>query len=263
MDEPTRRPVLEALPPSSSRSATFRFYAELNDLLPRERRFRDSQLELDGTPSVKDCVEALGVPHGEVDLILVDGQSAPLTHRLRGGERVAVYPVFEALDVAGLTQVRAEPLRDVRFVLDGHLGRLAAYLRLLGFDARWEPQPRDEDLARTSAGERRVLLTRDLGLLKRSQVTHGLFVRSTDPRAQLAELVRRLHLQRLARPFTRCLRCNGLLAPAPLQAVRARLPERTRGRVIEVRQCAGCAQLYWEGSHHARLSALIAEALRE
>src|SRR2546422_7148350 len=128
-------------------TVSIRFYAELNDLVAPERRFCDSEVAIDGSPAVKDVIESLGVPHGEIDLVLIDGRSAPFTARVGGGERVAVYPVFEAFDLSGLSEVRAEPLREPRFVLDGHLGRLAAYLRMLGFDALWEPQPADAELA--------------------------------------------------------------------------------------------------------------------
>ena len=243
--------------------ATVRFYAELNDLVAAERRFRDSEVEFRGSAAVKDVIESLGVPHAEIDLILVNGRSAGFGERLQDGDRVAVYPVFEGFDIAGLTGVRAEPLREPRFVLDGHLGRLAAYLRMLGFDALWEPQPSDPDLARVSAEERRILLTRDLGLLKRSQVTHGLFVRATDPEEQLHEVVRRLFLHRLARPLTRCLSCNGSLKSVELAAVESELPPKVRDRVREVRRCADCGKLYWAGTHHDRMSALIRRVLEE
>ena len=246
--------------PQMSR-AMVRFYAELNDLVVPERRFRDSEVEFAGSPAVKDVIESLGVPHGEIDLLLVNGRSAGFSERLHDGDRVAVYPMFEGFDVATVTSVRAAPLREPRFVLDGHLGRLAAYLRMLGFDVLWEQQPSDMDLARISAEERRILLTRDRGLLKRKQVTHGLFVRATHPEKQLREVVERLHLQRLARPFSRCLRCNGALASVPLAEVSAELPPKVRERVQEVRRCTGCRKLYWAGTHHDQMSAMIRRVL--
>ncbi|HZJ54801.1 MAG TPA: Mut7-C RNAse domain-containing protein [Myxococcaceae bacterium] len=241
--------------------ATVRFYAELNDLVATERRFRDSEVEFAGSPAVKDVIESLGVPHCEIDLLLVNGSSAGFGERLRDGDRVAVYPMFEAFDVAALASVRTASLREPRFVLDGHLGRLAAYLRMLGFDALWDQQPSDADLARISANERRILLTRDRGLLKRNQVTHGLLVRATHPEQQLREVVERLHLQRLAGPFTRCLRCNGALERVQLAAVEGELPPKVRARIEEVRRCTGCGKLYWAGTHHDRMSALIGRVL--
>src|SRR4051794_19951514 len=123
--------------PEPTREATFRFYAELNDFLARENRGRSFVHRFFGTPAAKDVVESLGVPHGEIDLILVDGTSAPLDRRLRGGERVSVYPVFESLDVSSLVRLRPEPLRVSRFLLDVHLGKLARLLRLLGFDTEY------------------------------------------------------------------------------------------------------------------------------
>ena len=241
--------------------ATVRFYAELNDLVAPERRFRDSEVEFDGSPAVKDLIESLGVPHGEIELLLRNGRSIAFGERLRDGDRIAVYPKFEAFDVATLSAVRATPLREPRFVLDGHLGRLAAYLRMLGLDVRWEQQPSDADLARISADEQRILLTRDVGLLKRSQVTHGLFVRATDPEEQLREVVERLQLARAARPFTRCLRCNGVLESVELTTVESELPPKVRERVREVRRCSGCRKLYWAGTHRDRMSVLIQRVL--
>src|SRR5690242_4538900 len=176
--------------------AYFRFYAELNDFLPPARRSVSFPHAFRGGPAVKDAIESLGVPHTEIDLILADGESVDFAWILRDGARVSVYPVFESLDIAPLTRVRPSPLREVRFVLDVHLGRLARYLRMLGFDARWRNDAGDEELARTAAAEHRIILTRDAGLLKRRIVTHGYRVREADPRRQLAEVVRRLDLSR-------------------------------------------------------------------
>lgn len=152
-----------------------------------------------------------------------------------------MYPVFESLDISPVSRVRPEPLRRPRFVLDGHLGRLAAYLRLLGFDAFYERNLPDEVLARISSKERRILLTRDRGLLKRSQVTHGYLVRETEPRRQLAEVLDRFDLWRAARPFSRCLRCNGELVAAAKEEVADRLPPKVRGRCREFSRCRGSA----------------------
>ncbi len=239
--------------------ASFRFYAELNDFLPAGRRGVEFVHAFTGTPSVKDVVEALGVPHTEIDLVLADGGSVDFGWRLHDGARVSVYPVFESIDVAPMTRVRAAPLRVLRFVLDVHLGRLARHLRMLGFDAAWDPALDDAALADTSAREHRVLLTRDRGLLKRSAVTHGCCVRASDPRLQLAEVLRRLDLVRAIAPFTRCLRCNGPLVPVAKAEVEGGLPPRVRERQETFRRCAGCGQVYWAGTHHERMTRWIAE----
>jgi uncharacterized protein with PIN domain len=243
--------------------ASFRFYAELNDFIPEVRRGRACDHAFTGTPAVKDVIEALGVPHTEVDLVLADGESVPFSWRLHDGARVSVYPVFESIDVAPVTRVRPAPLREPRFVLDGHLGRLARHLRMLGFDTRWRAEAGDEELASISAGEHRILLTRDRGLLKRSAVTHGYCVRAADPRLQLGEVVRRLDLSRSVVPFRRCIRCNGVIAPVPREEVADRVPPRVRERQADFRRCGSCGRVYWAGTHHARMERVIAGLLAE
>jgi uncharacterized protein with PIN domain len=237
--------------------AHFRFYAELNDFLPPPRRGVLFAHAFDGQPSVKDAIESLGVPHTEIDLVLVDGESVDFSWRLHDGARVSVFPVFEAIDIAPTTRVRAAPLRELRFVLDVHLGRLARVLRMLGLDAVWRSDAGDAELARISADEHRVLLTRDRGLLKRRAVTHGYLVRGDEVHAQAAEVVRRLDLVRSFAPFRRCVRCNAPLEPARKADVLDQLPSRVREVQQEFRRCPGCGRVYWPGSHHRRMQRTI------
>ncbi|GEJ56530.1 Mut7-C RNAse domain-containing protein [Anaeromyxobacter diazotrophicus] len=244
------------------RHAWFRFYAELGDFLPPGRRGVELRHAFQGGPSVKDVVESLGVPHTAIDLILADGASVDFSWIVRDGARVSVYPVFEAIDIAPVTRVRPAPLRELRFVLDVHLGRLARYLRMLGFDARWDREAGDEELARVSAAEHRILLTRDAGLLKRRIVTHGHRVREVDPQRQLAEVAGRLDLARSAAPFSRCLCCNGRLAAVRKEEVAAELPPGVREQHEDFHRCASCGRVYWAGSHHRRMEQLVREILR-
>ncbi len=238
-------------------SAEFRFYAELNDFLPPERRRIAFRCSVAGTRSVKDAIEAIGVPHTEVDLILVDGLPVGFDRVLRGGERVAVYPVFERLDIAPLQHLRPRPLRDSRFVLDTHLGKLARHLRMAGFDCLYRNDYRDSELITASLAERRIILTRDKGLLKQRLVTHGYCVRATASEAQLCEVVRALQLQTCLRPFTRCRACNAELHDVPKTEVLARLPEKVRAAYERFQLCPGCGRVYWEGTHYARLRRLL------
>lgn len=241
-------------------TAWFRFYAELNDFLPSARRQTRFAYLFTLPESVKHAVEALGVPHTEVDLILVDGQAVDFTYLLQDGDEISVYPMFESLDIAPLARLRPEPLRQPRFVLDAHLGRLAAYLRLLGIDTLYRNDYPDPELARISQQEGRILLTRDRGLLKRNQVTRGYCLRSEQPRAQMLEVVRRFDLRRSFQPYRRCLRCNGLLEPVDKQAVLDLLPERTRQFYELFFRCQVCGQVYWKGSHYRHMQALVEEA---
>jgi uncharacterized protein with PIN domain len=241
-------------------TATFRFYAELNDFLRPDRRQQDVPYHFLVAPSVKDAIEALGVPHTEIDLVLANGVPVNFGYRLTHGDRISVYPVFERLDITELARPRPKPLREVRFVADGHLGTLARYLRLLGFDTAWDAHHSDEALVVISVKERRTLLTRDRGLLKRSAVTHGLFVRHDDPRDQMVDIVRRLHLGQRLHPFTRCMACNGRLEDVDKALVAARLSPRTLQDFDDFRRCPDCDRIYWEGSHYRRLLEIVGMA---
>jgi uncharacterized protein with PIN domain len=237
--------------------AQFRFYAELNDFLPRYRRQRLFTHEFEGNPSIKDMVEAIGVPHPEVDLILVNGESVDFNYHLRNRDRVSVYPVFESIDISPLLRLRPEPLGEVRFVLDTHLGRLAGYLRMFGFDTLYRNDFGDETLAQIASEQKRILLTKDRGLLKRNSITHGYFVRSTNPRDKLVEVMRRFDLLRSVAPFRRCIRCNELLALVEKEAILDELLPQVREHYSEFRRCTGCDQIYWKGTHFERMERFL------
>lgn len=239
------------------RRTTFRFYEELNDFLPPDRRKIAFDYTFNGTPSVKDCIEAIGVPHPEVDLIIVDDVSVGFDHLLNGGERVAVYPMFERVDIIPLTRLRPNPLREPRFVLDVHLGKLARYLRLLGFSTIYARDYVDATIAAISRRGRRIILTRDKGLLKRKEVTRGYWLRNIQPRLQIAEVVEAFDLHRVVRIFSRCMVCNHALETVNEASVRDALPASLRGQFEQVSRCPGCGRLYWPGSHYDRLVDLV------
>jgi hypothetical protein len=243
--------------------ASFRFYSELNDFLPAQRRQVSFCCRFDTGQSVKHLVEALGVPHPEVGLILVNGKSVGWGYLVKEGDRVSVYPILVSIDIASLVQLQPQPWHGPCFVLDAHLGRLAVYLRMLGFDTLYRNDYADEELARVSSDEKRILLTRDRGLLKRGLVTQGYCLRETDPLAQLAEVVRRFDLTRRATPYWRCLRCNGELTPVDKEAIWNRVSERTRQYYHEFRICTGCDRIYWRGSHVEHMQRLIEHALAQ
>jgi uncharacterized protein with PIN domain len=208
-----------------------------------------------------DAIEAQGVPRTEVDLILANGNSVGFKYRLRDGDRVASYPVFESLDISSLVRLRAKPLRRTAFVLDGHLGRLARLLRMLGLDVRYQRDVEDVEIVRVATAEQRIILTRDRGILKRRAVTHGYCVRSMEPIEQAREVVRRFDLYAQARPLTRCIRCNGTISEISKQVVLERLPARTASTYEQFYRCTSCDQVYWPGSHYHRMQATIARIL--
>jgi uncharacterized protein with PIN domain len=202
-------------------------------------------------------IESFGVPHPEVELILVNGESANFEYKVRDGDRVSVYPMFESFDITPELRVRKEPLRETKFILDVHLGKLAAYLRMLGFDTLYRGCFSDSELVRLSSQQKRILLTRDRGLLKHASVMHGYWLRNTDSRKQAEEIVQRFDLSRRIHPFTRCMACNGMLSPVTKSEVAAAVPERVAELHDEFRRCETCGRVYWEGSHHRRMAKFI------
>ena len=240
-----------------------RAYAELNDFLGSESRGLTMRRPCRSHQTVKDVLEAMGIPHTEVDLIVVNGNPVGFEHRPATGDRIAVYPMFEALDIGSTGQLRPVPLRDPRFVIDVNLGRLARWLRVLGFDVWWSSDADDQMLADISLDQQRILLTRDRGMLKRRAITHGLFVHSEQPKQQTLEVMRRLDLRRRVAPLTRCVRCNGRLDAVAKEEVMGRLEPLTRRYYDEFSRCADCGQIYWPGTHFARLTSLVDELLNQ
>ena len=238
-------------------TATFRFYEELNAFIAPERRGHAFDARCARAATTKHMIEALGVPHTEVELVLVNGESVGFDRLLADGDRVSVYPKFEAFDVTPLLRVREQPLRDTRFVADAHLGGLAHLLRMTGFDTLYDNQYQDDEIERLASAEGRIVLTRDRELLKRRDVTHGCYVHALRSEAQLHEVFHRLDLARSARPFTRCLSCNAPLRPIDVAQAEPRVPPRVRAVHQRFVTCDGCGRIFWEGSHWRRMRTLI------
>lgn len=247
-------------PLSPQQEIEVRFYAELNDFLPADKRQVAFLHCVEGTRSVKDTIEAIGVPHTEIDVILVDDRSVDFTHRLQGGERVSVYPVFEHFDISDITRLRPAPLRVTRFIADVHLGTLARYLRLLGFDTVWERDLTDQDIIDRSLREQRIILTRDRGILRNGRVSHAYRLRTIDSQRQIEEVVRALHLSGAIRPYTRCMECNGAIRGASPVDVSGDVPPRVLKQYREFSKCTDCGRVYWAGSHGRKLDAIVARA---
>lgn len=239
------------------KSAWFRFYEELNDFLPSGRRKKSSGYLFAGNPSVKDAIEAQGIPHTEVDMILINGISVDFSCKLNNGDNVSVYPVFESFDISGLTRLRKEPLRDIRFILDVHLGKLARYLRLAGYDALYSKEYVDIEIIKISLAEKRIILTRDKGLLKNRKVTHGYWIRSTRPAEQFTEVFEKFSLHRLSDPFTLCLDCNTQLMNVSKEEIEEQLLPATKKHFDNFKKCPHCNKVYWEGSHYLRMAEFV------
>jgi uncharacterized protein with PIN domain len=213
----------------------------------------------DGTQSVKHLIESIGVPHTEVELILGNGQPQTFSYLVQSGDRISVYPAFTSLEINSAVPLRPAPPHPPRFLLDNHLGRLARYLRLLGFDTLYFNNTYDDaQLAQMAQDKDLILLSRDRGLLKRSQVVHGYCLRSKEPQEQVRDVLHRYQIHDQIQPWRRCLRCNGPLQPVAKVKILDRLEPKTKLYYHDFQICEDCEQIYWKGSHFKRLESFIA-----
>lgn len=240
-----------------------RFYEELNDFLLPERKKQMFPHNFKGIPNIKDIIESLGVPHTEVDLIIVNGNSVDFHYKPEPNDHISVYPVFESLDISPINHLRPKPLRNIKFVLDVHLGKLAHFLRLLGFDTYYNNAYDDPEIVNISVSEHRIILTRDVNLLKNKVITHGYWVRNTNYIKQLEEVIKRLDLKNLITPFTRCLDCNGILRGIDKNSIKDKVPKVVSHVFENYHECQDCHKIYWEGSHYEKLKIFVDDFLKK
>lgn len=243
-------------------TARFRFYEELNDFLPERRKRVRFDYSFENNPAVKDVIESFGVPHTEIDLILVKGISVSFDYNLKDEDYVSVYPVFENMDISDLTHLREKPLRNPKFICDVQLGRLAKYLRMLGFDTLYNNEYKVKEIIRISDDEKRTILTRNIFLLKNSLVVRGYWIRSQDPHTQLIQVVHYSDLLAHVKPFYRCSECNGLLELVPKENIVEKLLPNTKKYFDEFHKCNTCNKIYWKGSHFKKILNLT-ESIRK
>jgi uncharacterized protein with PIN domain len=238
-------------------SIYLRFYEELNDFLPEEKKKKRFVHHFIDRTSVKDLIESLGVPHTEVDLILANDKSVNFKYLINDGDDISVYPVFESLDISNVQHLRPKPLRNPKFVADVHLGRLTRYLRMMGFDVYYKNDLSDEEIVKISLKERRAILTRDIGILKRTEVTHAYFIRTDKVEKQTEEVIIRFDLQNEIIEFSRCLECNELLKSIKKETIIKQLPPKVAQTQNEFYQCPSCKKIYWKGTHYQRMLSFI------
>jgi uncharacterized protein len=231
----------------------FRFYEELNDFLSEKRKKVIFNYKTEGNPSVKDTIESFGVPHSEIDLILVNSESVNFDYILQDGDFVSVYPVFESFDITNVTHLREKPLRIPKFVADVQLGKLGKYLRILGFDTYYSNKFTEKEVIRISNDETRTILTRNVNLLKNSSVVRGYWIRSQDPRQQVVQVIHYSDLLKEIRLFRRCSECNGILMLVPKIEIEDKLLPNTKKFFFEFYRCNECGKIFWKGSHFKRI----------
>ena len=238
-------------------TASFRFYERLNDFLAPARRQRDFSAACARDATTKHMIEALGVPHTEVDLLLVNGEPAGLDRILRDGDRVTAYPRFLSLDLGPLPCLGERLSQAPRFVADSHLGALARLLRMAGFDTLYRNDFGDREIASLAAAEDRILLTRDRELLKLRSVGRGCYLHALKPAQQFRELAERLDFAGWLRPFSLCLECNAALRAVDKASVAEALPPSVKAGQDQFTRCDRCGRVYWPGSHWRRMRQLL------
>jgi uncharacterized protein with PIN domain len=243
--------------------ATFRFYEELNDFLPKHRRKTDFEAKFKGKRSIKDMIEALGVPHTEIDLILVDGNSVDFNYILQDEDRVSVYPVFESLNITDVTQLRKIPLRRNKFIADINLGNIVKYMRVLGLDLFYDSLLSTREIIEISKRENRVILTKNRKLLKFKDVSHGIFIRPGTTTEQIRRIIDYLDIKDNIKPFSRCLRCNTILKSVQKEKILDRIPPKTKEFCDEYVQCQFCDKIYWKGTHFINMQKVVRQILNQ
>jgi uncharacterized protein with PIN domain len=244
-------------------TATFLFSKELNALLSPDRRCTRFPVSFNNAPGIKDAIESLGVPHTEVDVILVNDRSVDFSYRLKGGDEVAVYGTLEMCEEKTVIRLFPALPPNPAFIGDVHLGRLCRFLRILGFDTRYQRDYDDSRIVALGTAEPRIILTRDRGVLKHSSVRYGYYVRSTEWHEQAVEVIKRFNLARSFNPFTLCASCNGTLTPVPKSEISDQLEEKTRLYYDTFFRCRSCGKIYWNGSHYQKLQESISRVLKE
>lgn len=242
-------------PEVDSFSVELSFYDYLPELLSRPFRGKSNLLYgLNRKTSIKDLIESLGVPHTEIERIIVhDSNEVDFSYMAMAGDRIKVYPVSRQTDFLSPSLIRPALPQGFKFICDVNIGKLARWLRILGFDTVYENNFKDDELAQLASETQRILLSKDCNLLKRKKVIWGHLVRVNDPSEQIVDVVQLFQLQRLAQPYKRCPRCNGKLLKVEKEKVDHLLEPLTRKYYTIFHQCDTCCQVYWRGSHRSKI----------
>lgn len=240
----------------------FRIYAELNDFLRSDRRQVIFEYFYHGPVTIKESIENQGIPHSSVDLVLVNGEPVDLSYHLADNDFISVYPVFELLDISTISKIRKDTLRNVRFIVDAHLGKLAKNLRIMGFDAVYRNNYKDDEIRLIARLQHRIILTKDKGLLMARNVARGYYVRSVNSKDQTTELVRKFDLYSKINPLSRCLICNHKLLEVSARAIPPVLVDNL-GKGFDIYyKCRNCRKIYWKGSHYKRMAEAILQYIK-
>jgi hypothetical protein len=228
-----------------------RFYEELNDYLPPGKRKVEFEHAFEGHLSILDLLRVFNIPPEKVDLVLADGTSVDFSHRLRDGERISLYPVFELLDIRSVSRLRPIPLRETKFLAGAGLHGLARHLRLCGFDTCERENAGPDELIRLAEAEGRILLLRGAGVSRQGAASRIWCARVGKPRLQLLEVLEGLDLFRSIIPLSRCPSCNHPLGLSGKQG-EEQAGQPARPLQLPLR-CFSCGRQLGQGPHFDRL----------
>jgi hypothetical protein len=241
-------------------TVSFIFHGDLPGLLRKKYRSATRasvHYPLMRRTSIKDAIEALGVPHTEIACVIINNNEHHFESLLEDHANVMVFPPIPPFDVTMSTLLRPKPLPSIRFLADANVGKLARLLRMAGFDTIFDPKLEDGQLAEITCREQCVLLTRDISLLKHRKITFGRLVREQDPYRQFLEVITLFGLSQKIKPFSRCLLCNILLEPVDKESIVDRLKPLTRQYFKDFHICPACSRIYWPGSHRDKMVAFL------
>jgi len=244
------------------RNIIFSFHGDLSRFLSGDRQKKGFTYRVKGRPTIKDTIEALGVPHTEVDVIVANGQPVDFHYQSQDKDRVGVYPDAEKARRQNIIPLKPKIPSKPKFICDVHLGKLCRYLRLCGFDTLYDERYSDLQMIRVGAKEKRILLTRDIGLLKNKRIYFGYFIRNIDPQKRIKEVVSQFRLRDKIVPFKICTKCNGRLKRVAKKDVLNQLPPKVKKYYRVFHRCLKCQKVYWKGSHYERLQEAINQILK-
>jgi uncharacterized protein len=242
-------------------NVTFKFQGNLKDHLPLTKRVGSYSTVVTPRSSVKDAIQSQHVPRVEIDYLKVNGKVAPFTILLHENDEIEVWPKNNFENGDRLIPPYSNP---ISFLLDVHLGRLAGYMRLCGFDtAYFNIDISDTELVKQATLENRILLSCDRFLMMRNNLKWGYVVRSRDPKKQLIEVLKYFDLKDKSEPFIRCMSCNGELIKAKIGTIENKAPPRVLKRFEDhahlYTECDSCGKLFWPGDHYTKMVVLLEE----
>ncbi|SPD74953.1 conserved hypothetical protein [uncultured Desulfobacterium sp.] len=243
-------------------SVTLSFFNELKDLITARRRNSRIELRFNDKRSVKDLIESVGVPHTEVDIILVNGKSVDFRYSIHDGDSICVYPVCETEEPSGAIHLAPISRLRGRFIADTNIHDIVRYMRALGLDVYFNPSLSPRGIIDISRQEDRIILTRSKSLLKHNDAVIGFLLRRGQVEAQIRDIINRFAIRKEIKPFSRCLNCNTLLAPVDKNVIEERIPNKTRAYCDKYAICPSCDKIYWEGSHVMEMKKVIEEILK-